>query len=240
MPGFSPTMHKTVSTDERRGEIPLHLFDRSAETQIVERRLPHWSQPGAISFLTWRTNDSLPREVLDAWFDQRDRWLHARGIDPYQPGWHEQLGRLDRQEARSFLDQIWNHWHDALDECKGECVLRRPVLSKVVAKSLLHFDGVRYVMLAFVVMPNHVHLLAAFVDEQSMLDQCEHWKHYTATQINRRLGQKGRFWQQDGFDHLVRSEAQFEYLRKYIAANPTRARLSAGEYRHYSRPEDAS
>jgi putative transposase len=84
-------------------------------------------------------------------------------------------------------------------------------------------------------MPNHVHLLAAFPDEEAMLAQCESWKHYTATQINRRLGENGRFWQQDGFDHLVRSEEQWEYLRRYIAANPARARLSEGEYLHFSK-----
>ncbi len=210
------------------------MFDREGETQVVERRLPHWSQPGAICFITWRANDSLPREVLDRWFEQRDQWLNAHGIDPYQPGWHDRLKRIGGREARDFLDQIWNRWHDALDDCHGECVLRRGDLSSVVAKSLLHFDGQRYLMLDFVVMPNHVHLLAAFADERGMLDQCEGWKHYTATQLNRELGRKGRFWQQDGFDHLVRSEEQLEYLRRYIAANPNRARLPPGEYRLYS------
>ena len=71
--------------------------------------------------------------------------------------------------------------------------------------------------------------------ETAMLAQCESWKHYTAVQSNRRLGQRGRFWQADGFDHLVRTEAQFEYLRKYIRDNPQRARLKPGEYRHYSK-----
>ena len=84
-------------------------------------------------------------------------------------------------------------------------------------------------------MPNHVHVLAAFPDEESMLKQCESWKHFTAMQINRQLGRKGRFWQQDGFDHLVRSERQFEHLRRYIAENPTRAGLQPGEYLHESK-----
>jgi type I restriction enzyme R subunit len=85
-------------------------------------------------------------------------------------------------------------------------------------------------------MPNHVHLLVAFLDEESMLRQCDSWKHFTATEINRALGQRGHFWQQDGFDHLVRSADQFEYLRKYIADNPRRARLPANEFCHWSKP----
>jgi type I restriction enzyme R subunit len=108
-------------------------------------------------------------------------------------------------------------------------------LAEEVARSLKHFDGDRYDLTDFVVMPNHVHLLVAFPDEQSMLAQCESWKHYTAAKINPALGRKGRFWQQDGFDHLVRSIEQFQYYRDYIADNPRRARLDEGEYIHFSK-----
>jgi type I restriction enzyme R subunit len=100
---------------------------------------------------------------------------------------------------------------------------------------LLHFDGEHYLMTDFVVMPNHVHLLAAFVDEEGMLAQCDSWKHFTARRINQRLGTKGRVWQQDGFDRLVRSVPHFEAFRRYIAENPKKAGLSQGEFVHYSR-----
>ncbi|HLQ45609.1 MAG TPA: transposase, partial [Planctomycetaceae bacterium] len=119
--------------------------------------------------------------------------------------------------------------------CYGACVLKRPELSQIVSDSLLKFDGERYELTDLVVMPNHVHLLAAFVSEEGMLDQCEGWKHYQAVQLNRELESSGRFWQQDGFDHLVRSVEQFEALRRYIAANPEKARLQKGEFRHYSK-----
>ena len=69
-------------------------------------------------------------------------------------------------------------------------------------------------------MPNHVHVLAAFPTEEAMLEQCESWKRFTARQINRLLNRRGRFWQQDVFDHLVRSPEEFERLRAYIAENP--------------------
>jgi len=113
--------------------------------------------------------------------------------------------------------------------------LSKPELAEVVANSLMKFDGDRYLLTDFVIMPNHVHLLAAFPDEESMLSQCEAWKHFTATQINRALGTKGRFWQQDGFDHLVRSEEQFLTLRRYIEENPVHAKLSSGEFIHYAK-----
>ncbi len=216
--------------------LPFHLFDDHADVAVFMRKLPHWSQPGAVAFITWRTLDSMPAAVVKQWFADRDHWLRAHAIEPARPNWREKLYQLDRRLVSAFLETFGNRWQDALDECHGACVLRTPELAKIVANSLRHFDGNRYLMLDFVVMPNHIHLLAAFPDEDAMLAQCESWKHYTATQINRRLKQHGRFWQQDGFDHLVRNEDQFAYLRRYIAENPHKARLRDGEFEHYSRP----
>jgi type I restriction enzyme R subunit len=135
-----------------------------------------------------------------------------------------------------FQDFVSDRWNQDLDDCHGQCVLRRADLSAIVADSLHHFDGERYEMTDFVVMPNHVHMLVAFPDEAAMLRQCDSWKHFTATRINAILHRSGRFWQQDGFDHLVRSADQFAYLRKYIADNPLRANLRTGQFKHYSKP----
>jgi len=215
--------------------MPFHLFDPKAEWQVVERRLPHWSQAGAICFLTWRTKDSMPKAVLHAWYEERKRWLSRHGIDADSKDWQAALDRLDRNLARQFRDDLWNRWHDALDAGSGACVLRNPPAAAIVANSLRHFDNERYLLFDWVVMPNHVHVLAAFSDEDTMLAQCDSWKHYMATQLNRLLAQRGKFWQPDGFDHLLRSEEQFQYLRRYIADNPRRAGLQPGEFLHYSR-----
>ncbi len=86
----------------------------------------------------------------------------------------------------------------------------------------------------FIVMPNHAHLLVAFPDPDALKTQCDSWTHYTGWQINQALGQSGKFWQQEPFDHLVRSPKQYEYLRHYIADNPKKANLHPGEY-HYRR-----
>ena len=215
--------------------MPLHVFDPAGDLLIVERRLPHWSQAGTICFITWRTDDSVPEEVLHRWRAERCSWLRKHGIDPDQPDWRQSLRRRSRTDQIEFYRTFSDCWHDALDACHGECVLRRPELAKLVGDSLRYFDGDRYELTDFVVMPNHVHLLAAFPDEQSMLAQCESWKHFTATQIHRRLGRRGRFWQQDGFDRLVRSAEHFDYLRRYIAENPARGKLGPEEVLHYSK-----
>jgi len=215
-------------------KIPLQVFDSSQDYAIVERRLPHWSQAGAISFITWRTFDSLPKEVLDKWLADRDQWLLSHGVSP-SDDWRRQAQSLNPSLRHEFHCRISERWNEALDSCFGGCVLRRPELSQIVADSLLYFDGERYELTDFVIMPNHVHLLVTFPDDASMLRQCDSWKHYTATQINRQLKRKGHFWQADGFDHLVRSLEQFDYLRKYIADNPFRSHLQPGEYIHWSK-----
>ena len=145
------------------------------------------------------------------------------------------MHQLDAKLIQEFRLLLSDRWNDHLDECHGAFVLRKPELAKIVADSLRFFDGDRYEVTDFVVMPNHVHLLVVFPDEESLLKQCESWKHFTATKINRVLRRTGRFWQYDGFDHLVRSQEQFDYLRTYIANNPLRAKLTPGEFVHYTK-----
>ncbi|MEZ6124652.1 MAG: transposase [Planctomycetaceae bacterium] len=126
-------------------------------------------------------------------------------------------------------------WHQQLDECHGACVLRQPETAEIVAGALHHFDGDRYYLDSFIVMPNHVHALVQFRPPTTLRKQLESWLHFSATQINRHLGTRGRFWQSEPFDHLVRSAEQFQYLQRYIRENPEKARLSAGQFLYWSR-----
>lgn len=214
----------------------LDFFDPSAETAVTTGRLPHWAQAGVVTFLTFRTWDSIPRAVLISWLAERVGWLHARGIDPTRKGWQEEVGRQSPAVARAYRKFVAERWESVLDDGHGECPLRDPALASVVAGGLRHFDGVRYDLFDFVVMPNHVHVLAAFPDPHRMPQQCESWKRFTATRVNGLLRRRGRFWESESFDHLVRTAEQFHRLRRYIAENPMKARLRAGEYVHYSRP----
>jgi type I restriction enzyme R subunit len=175
--------------------------------------------------------------VIAAWRAEREGWLRRHGIDPSRADWETHLETLPGHVTREFKRYISDRWNDHLDALHGACVFRRAELARIVADSLCHFDGERYLLTDYVVMPNHVHLLAAFPDEDAMLGQCESWKHFTARVVNRELGRKGRFWQQDGFDHLVRSAEDFEHYRRYIAGNPVRARLGPGEFiQEHGRP----
>lgn len=119
-----------------------------------------------------------------------------------------------------------------MDSCHGACVLRQPALRQIVVDALHFFDAQRYTLGDFVVMPNHVHVLVGSMPREAMLAQVESWKRWTAKQINKVIGQHGRFWQDESFDHLVRSEDAFQKFRRYIAENPVKARLKDTEFTH--------
>jgi type I restriction enzyme R subunit len=177
----------------------------------------------------------MPAAVIRDWQAQRDVWLRRHGVDPAVPGWETVVQNWPIERVREFRRFVCNRWSEHLDRLHGECVLRRADCSRIVSESLRHFDEERYSLCDYVVMPNHVHLLAAFADDEAMLTQCESWKRFTARQINGVLGRRGRFWAQDAFDHLVRSPDEFERFRRYIAENPQSAGIKQGEYLHYSK-----
>ena len=212
------------------------IFDPTADLLVSQHIRPHWSQAGAIVFVTFRMGDSVPREVLQRWEREKTDWMQRQGHATSEH-WSRVLPTLDDVQRGKFHKQFNRCREDFLDTCHGRCLLRRPELAKIVADSLVHFDAERYQLGDFVVMPNHVHLLAAFPAADAMREQFDSWLHYTAFRINQRIGEKGHFWQQEPFDHLVRSAEQYDYLRDYIAENPGKSKLKAGEfiYHRYER-----
>jgi hypothetical protein len=216
--------------------MPFEFFNPAKEVGVTQGHLPHWDQEGATYFITWRTADSIPKVVWLRWRDERDAWLLSRCINPSADDWRRQvedLPEVDRQDFRRF-SKAWEH---ELDACHGECVLSDPKLAELVVGALRFFDGDRYVLGDFVVMPNHVHLLVGGMPRNAMLRQVESWKKWSAMKINQSLGRSGRFWQDESFDHLVRNEVSFGMFRRYIADNPVRARLRKGEFVAWRREE---
>jgi REP element-mobilizing transposase RayT len=213
----------------------FNLFDPKIDLRITAGNLPHWYQPGVTYFVTYRTNDSFPASVANRWYCRRDDWLRRHDIDPASPGWKARLRELPDPQQNEFDKNFSSEYLEHLDRGHGECVLRRPDLAAIVAENIRHFDGERYILADFVVMPNHVHLLVCLLGATDIEGQCSSWKKYTATKINKALGQHGRFWHEESFDHLVRTPDHFAYFRRYIADNPNTARLHQNEYLHWSR-----
>ena len=212
-------------------ELPqFGAFDPEVEVDISARNLPHWFQPGVAVFITMRTLDSMPVEVIEMWDRQQRDWLLRQGITidagDELPHWKNLPARL-QTTFRKMRDSLF-HWH--LDDCHGACHLRNRELAECVLKSLWHFNGSRYEIDCAIIMPNHVHLIAMFYPPTTCREQCTSWQRFTAKEINIWLGKKGCFWQGEPFDHLIRSSEQFLYLRNYIAQNGVAAKLPASDY----------
>ncbi len=119
---------------------------------------------------------------------------------------------LKREFYERFPARL-QHW---LDQGYGECVLEEQDCKKIVEGALRHFDGQRYDLDEFVIMPNHVHVLVTPKAGHELSKILHSWKSFTATEINKRIGKSGAFWQKESFDHIVRSPAQVERIRQYI------------------------
>ena len=216
----------------------LSLFDPKAETTIREgTNLPHWHQSGVTYFVTFRTEDSIPADVAKQWWQHRADWLRRRGIDLSKPGWKTAFEQLAPKLQGEFHNTFSRQYLESLDRGAGACVLRKPECAQIVADSLMHFDGSRYLLGDFIVMPNHVHLLVCLLGDSEIEAICYSWKQFTATKLNRLIGRKGRFWQEESFDHLVRSAGQYDAICRYIAENGMAAKLASNEYLYRRRQE---
>jgi REP element-mobilizing transposase RayT len=123
------------------------------------------------------------------------------------------------EDSSTFMPKL-EQW---LDSGYGECLLRNPALAQIVAEYLRHFDGQRYDLLAWVVMPNHVHVLVKSL-EGFAIDKVLHtWKSFTAHEINKLLGRSGQLWQTESYDHIVRDPQSVWSIANYIVTNPAKA-----------------
>jgi len=118
-----------------------------------------------------------------------------------------------------------DRWGTALDAGYGNCFLHDPRIARLVEDQLLHFDGERYRLLAWVVMPNHVHVLIETFPGHSLSAILHAWKSYTAKVANGLLGRQGPFWHPEYFDRAIRDERHLLAAIKYIHDNPVKAGL---------------
>jgi len=122
--------------------------------------LPHFEDAGKIQHVTFHLADSLPKAVLEGWDAE------IKNLPPDK----QVLDRIKRVEA----------WMDA---GHGSCVLREPEIARMVQNSLLWFDGQRYRLLAWVIMPNHVHVLFQVLNGWTVAKIVASWKKFTARKI---------------------------------------------------------
>jgi len=195
--------------------VDNHFRDFEPEKAVLRyrRHLPHWEQTGATYFITFRTADSLPAEVLEELRGQRRLWVqtHPR---PWSTG-----------ELGLYSLTIFDKLDTGLDRGFGACPFKEPGSSEIVAQALLHFDGARYFLDEYVVMPNHVHAIVMPRETHPLNGILHSWKSYSANEVNRFLNKEGQLWMQESYDRIIRTWEDLEAVREYIRNNPRRARL---------------
>lgn len=167
------------------------------------RRLPHVCETEPSAFLTWRLHDSLPSH-------------QAFPLRAFNSG--QAFAATDR-----VLDRAWG----------GSVHLRQPAVARMVIEDLESAANILgYCRLhAFVVMPNHVHLLATPI--VPLPELTESLRTLTAARARAMLDlTEGPFWHEESYIRMVRYGREFEEIRNYIEENPVRAGLARepGEY----------
>lgn len=185
----------------RQKEVSAEL---SKEEQVAGFRgwhergyVPHRDESGLTQFVTFRLADGFPES-------KRDEWEKLLGIEE---------GRERRVQLEAWLDQGY-----------GECHLREEEIAKAVAEALRKFDGERYRLKAYSIMPNHVHVLF-MVGTVPMAKVVQGWKGASARAANLVLGASGPFWQRDYWDTFMRDAEHEERTVRYIQNNPVKAGL---------------
>ncbi len=169
------------------------FFDPRGEIDHVTGNLPHWRQQGVVYFSTFRTADALPAPLLRRWQAEKDSW---RQLHP-EP-W-------DDATRAEFIERFPRRLQEWLDAGHGECLLAEPEPHAIVGRALRHFDGERYTLDEAFVAPNHVHAVLTPAAGHELSAILHSWKSFTAHEINRALGRTGDLWQQESYDHIVRS-----------------------------------
>ena len=190
-----------------------------------KHRLPHWQQGAVFYFVTWRLADSLSSAKLKAWKYEREVWLHL-----HPKPWDEKA-EDDYHERFSRKIEEW------LDQGEGSCSLRDVSCSAIVADAIRHFEGERYTVASFVVMPNHVHVLFRLKSPYRLERIVKSWKGFTARAINRLLNKAGSLWQEDYWDRLIRNPRHFHKCLQYLRENPIKAGLRNNEFVFYDAKE---
>jgi putative transposase len=197
--------------------------------RISRRRLPHWDVPGAAYFVTTCLEGSIPALGLL----EIDRVRASLETRTAPQGMTDAEWKI-RRWKQVFV--VREHW---LDHRPAARQLEDPLLANEIESALYHFDGVRYDLLAWVVMPSHIHWvfrplnswvesLGSEAEARSPRERIQHSiNRHAAKRCNRLLGKQGSFWQRESYDHWVRDDDELQRIVDYIHANPVVAGLVA-------------
>ena len=195
----SERIRKLVQAKSEWSE-PIEEVDRQKGFKGWHTRgyLPHRDAPGLMQFVTFRLADSFPRAAIS-------EWEHL---------WRIENDREKRRRIEAYLDRG-----------RGSCHLAKAEIATLVEETMVFFHEQRYCLQAWVVMPNHVHVMVEIWDHP-LVDIVGSWKKFSARKANCLLGSSGALWEKDYWDTYIRDEAHERTSRNYIENNPVNAGLA--------------
>ena len=186
------------------------MFYDSHKPKAVTNRglLPHWHQDRKVQYVTFRLGDSLPATLRSQIKFQIEQFY----IHHPQP-W-------DKDTQKEFYNIIDKRTEDYLDNGYGSCILKQKSIRDIVSKAIMYKDNVDYNVIAFVIMPNHVHLLIQPLEDNLLSNILHSIKRFTAASINKALNRHGQLWMKESFDRIVRGPEHLNHYIEYIKNNP--------------------
>ncbi len=188
--------------------------------KFYKRNYPHFQISGQYYFVTSRLIDSIPEEInkmLKNNFLLEEKMLMKKADS------------INFQNERYILMKKYFGYYDHYlnKALSGEKYLADDRIARIISDSLMHFDGKKYDLLSFCIMPNHFHFLAKvgkLVNPFFRLMQS--LKRFTSRQSNKILNRSGAFWNEENYDHIVRDEIELIRILDYILTDPVRAGLT--------------
>ena len=197
-----------------------------------KRNLPHFQPPGYAFFITFRLHGTLPTEVVNRLKAMKEERLKL--VAGYNNS------RVKSEKYSELKKEYFKLYDNYLDRASsGSRWLKDERIAEIV-KSSIHFrNGKEYDLIAYTIMPNHVHLVilpnlerfAESLNPESketlyiVTKVLQDLKKYTARECNKLLNRKGSFWQHESYDHVVRDMKALRRIVDYVLNNPVKAGL---------------
>lgn len=230
------TIHSLEANDTLAHMLEAYgtRFMRDFNKEEIARRqganLPHWTIDNAVYHVRFSLTDAIPTKV-------RYDLLHEKEIILERLKNDSDLTGLERKKLIRFYSE---KVESALDAGHGSCWLADEQIADMVSDALRFFNGERYCLYAWAVMPNHVHaVVQPFIGHK--LHQILHsWKSFTANRANKILGRCGEFWLKEYFDYLIRDESRLIESMEYVYNNPEKSFIKPPwhrfkiKYQHHS------
>ena len=208
----APTFRRLNASEEHTASNAQGDIERISPIHTQSQSQTGAPSQGAPTFRRLNANEEQPASNLQT-STAHDSPIHTQSRSQTGAPFATDAGRERRRRLESYLDRGM-----------GECWLRQPAIAELTEGALRFFDNKRYRLAAWVVMPNHLHVLVEIWDVP-MGEVIKSWKDFVCKKANKLLKRQGAFWERDYLDTAIEDEKHRQTAIRYIENNPTKARL---------------